>query len=134
MVAHHGDGLPDRVDALEILLDAACLLRKVRLARGQRGVEPVRHHERPIEQRASHLVQVADIDELDIAIDAERAQDRSLGIAGVETVDLVQRRFDGKCAVVVDRGGAAKIVVALQHQNLVAGAGKQRRRGQPAQP
>ena len=74
MVAHHGDSLPNRVDALEVLLNALGLLWKMRLARRNRGIEPARHHEGFIEQRASHLMQVTDIDERDIAIDAKRAQ------------------------------------------------------------
>src|ERR1700682_855946 len=108
MLAHHRDRLANRIDALEILLNAPGLLRKLRLAGTARGIEPVRHHERLFEQRASHLMQVADIDERNIAIDAQRAQDRRLGIAGVETVDLVQRRLDRKRAVMIDRRGPAK--------------------------
>jgi hypothetical protein len=124
MLAHHRDRLPHRVDALEILPDAAGLLRKLRPGRGERRVEPVRHHEWPVEQRASHLVQVADVDERDVAIDAERAQDRCLGIVAVQTVDLVQRRFDAERAVPIDRRRSAETGVALEHQDLVAGAGK----------
>src|ERR1700736_4440675 len=45
MVAHHSDGLPNGIDAPEILLHALGLLWKVRLARRECGIEPVRHHE-----------------------------------------------------------------------------------------
>ena len=40
------------------------------------------------------------------------------GIAGVEAIDLVQRRFDGKRAAMIDRGGSAKFRAAPEHQNL----------------
>jgi hypothetical protein len=75
-------------------------------------------------------MQIADIDEWNIAGEPQRAQDRYLGVAGVETVDLVQRCFDGKHAMMIDRGGATEICIALEHQDLVSGAGKQRRRRQ----
>ena len=65
---------------------------------------------------------------------AERPQDRPLGVAGVEPIDLVQRGFDRKPAMAIDGGGSAEIVIALEHQNPVAGAGEQRARGQAAQP
>ena len=79
-------------------------------------------------------MQVAVIDERNITREPKRAKDRCLGIAGVETIDLVQRRFDGQRAVMRDRGGAAKMFIALKHQNLVSGAADQRRRGQAAEP
>jgi hypothetical protein len=55
---------------------------------------------------------------------ASMAQDASRPCAG--------RRFDGKRAAMIDGSGAAKIRIAFEYQNLVAGAGKQRRRRQPA--
>jgi hypothetical protein len=106
---------------------------KTLLRGGKRRIEPVRQNKRLAEQWAPHLVQIADVNERDVAIETERSQDRRLRVLGIESVNLVERSLDGKCTMPIDGRGAAKIVVTLQDQYPVSGAGIERSGGQAAQ-
>jgi hypothetical protein len=50
----------------------------------------VRQNKRLAKKRASNFVQVPDVDERDVAIKAERSQDRRLWILGIEPIDLMR--------------------------------------------
>ena len=75
-------------------------------------------------------MQIADVDERDVAIEPERTHDRPLRVLRIEPVDLVERNFDCKRAVAIDSRGAAVTLVALKHEHPVPGAGIERRRDQ----
>jgi hypothetical protein len=59
-------------------------------------IKPARQNKRFAEESASHFVQIADVNERDVAIEAKRSQDRHLRVLAIESVDLVERRLDGK--------------------------------------
>jgi hypothetical protein len=67
-------------------------------------------------------VQVADVDERDVAIKAERLQDRRLWILRIEPIDFMQRSLDCKGAMPIDRRRSTKILVSFEHQNPVPGS------------
>src|SRR5262249_40725048 len=101
--------------------------------RPPRGPDPVRHGERLAEERASHLIERADVDKLEIAVKPERAQQRELWVVVVEAVDLVQRRLDGEAAAAIHGGGAAEIIVAFDEEHSPSGARVERPGRQAAQ-
>lgn len=82
---------------------------------------------------AAHFVKVADIDELQVAAETERSEQPDLRILLVQAVDLMQRRLDSKTIVAIDRRGAAKRVVAFEHEHAPARAGAKRGRREAAQ-
>ena len=90
MLAYRCHGMANCEDALEISVESFRLVRKALFRGSKRRIDPVRQNKRLAEKRASHFVQVADVDELDVAIETERSQDRCLRILGVESVDLVE--------------------------------------------
>ena len=132
MLAYHSHSVANRADALEISIQSCRLVGKALFRGRKRRVEPVRQNKRLAEKRASHFVQIADVDERDVAIEAERSQDRRLRILGIEPIDLVERRLDGKCAMQIDRCSSAEILVTLEHQNPVPGSCIECRGGQAA--
>src|SRR5580704_11799648 len=134
MLACHRDGLANRADAFEISIESLRLMGKASLRGGKRRIDSVGQNEGLAEQRASHFVQVADVDERDIAIEPERSEDWRLWILGVEPVDLVERGFDRKCSVLIDRRSPAEGLVAFENQDPVPGSGIERSGGQTAEP
>ena len=94
----------------------------------------MRQNKRLAKKRASNFVQVADVDERDVTIKAERLQDRRLWIIRIEPIDLMQRSLDCKGAMPIDRRRSAKILVSFEHQNPVPGSRIQCPGGQAAKP
>ena len=94
----------------------------------------MRQNKRLAKKRASNFVQVADVDERDVAIKAERLQDRRLWILGIEPIDLMQRGLDCKGAMPIDRRRSAKILVSFDHQNPMPGSRIQCPGGQAPKP
>src|SRR6202161_3335789 len=85
-------------------------------------------------KRAANCVQIADVDERDVAIKAERLQDRRLWILGIEPIDLMKRSLDCKGAMPIDRRRSAKILVSFDHQNPMPGSRIKCTGGQAAKP
>ena len=65
-------------------------------------------HEGLADGAAAHLVKIADVDELKVAVQAQRSDQPGLGIVLIKAIDLVQRRFDGKSIVTIYRCSAAE--------------------------
>jgi hypothetical protein len=57
-----------------------------------------------------------------------------LRIIGIESVDLMERSFDGKPAMSIDRCSSAETMVTFEHQDPVPGSGIERPGGQPTKP
>ena len=119
MLAYHSYSVANCANALEIPLKSRRLVRKAQTRGSKRSIDTVRHDKRLAEKRASHFVQVAHVDERDVAIETERSQDRRFRILGIESVDLVERSLDGKCTMLIDGRSAAEILVALEYKDLV---------------
>src|SRR6516162_4500940 len=65
-------------------------------------------------------MQVTDVDERNVMIEAKCPEDRFLGIFGIKPIDFVQRGLYGKGAMVIDRCASDKIGVAFKDQNTLA--------------
>jgi hypothetical protein len=54
-------------------------------------------------------MQITNVNERNVAIDAERVQDRRLGIFGVKPVNFVEGCLDGKGAMTIDGRSSTKV-------------------------
>jgi hypothetical protein len=90
MLAERCHRLPNRSDAREIALNPVGLMRKALLGCRKGGIVAMRQNEWLAEEWASHLVQMTDVDERYVMIEAKGPQNRSLGILGVKPIDFVQ--------------------------------------------
>ena len=106
--------MPDQADAcsqgyrtaqgrqpFKVFFEAGLVSRKTRDGGSECILVAVRQHEGLADRAAAHLVKMADVDELKVAVEAEGSDQPGLRIVLVKTVDLVQRRFDGKSIVTV---------------------------------
>jgi hypothetical protein len=93
----------------------------------------VRQDEGLADQGTSHLIEIADLDELELPVEAEGADQRQLWILLVEAVDLMQRGLDGETTMPIDGGGPAEAVVALENQHAQTRSGTKRAGRQAAQ-
>ena len=123
MLAEYRHGVANSADVLEIAVEPFRLVEEALFRGGKCRIESARQNKRLAKQRASHFVQVADIDERDVVVKTERSQNRHLRIVGIKPVDLVQRRLDRQRAMTIDRRSAAEIVVTLQNKELGARRG-----------
>src|SRR6516225_3615877 len=115
MLAHCCHGVPNCANALEITLNPSGLVGKALLCRRDSSVVSVGQDKWFAEQWAPYFMQVTDIDERNVTIEAERPQDRSFGILSIKPVDFVQRSLNGQRAVTIDRRGSAEMRIALKN-------------------
>jgi hypothetical protein len=120
-------------DAFEITLDPVGLLGKALLGRRKSGVISVRQNKWVPEQRTSHFMQVSDVDERNVTIEAQYTEDGQLRIFSIKPVDLMQRCLNGKRAMTIDCRGSAKLQVAFENKNAMSGPGIKRSRSQPSE-
>src|ERR1700723_3747472 len=134
VLAHRRNGVANRANPIEIAVQPFALPGKELFRRVKRSIKAVWQNKGLAKKRTSNFVQIADVDERDVAIKAEGLQDRRLWILGIEPIDLMKRSLDCKGAMPIDRRRSAKILVSLDHQNLMAGPRIQRPGGQAAKP
>src|SRR5215469_1774617 len=124
------DGLAGGEETAKVLRELRCPMREAYRRGAQRMLDSGGQGERLADLRTAHLVEVADIDKGEIALEPQRAKDRQLGVVIVEPVDLVQGRFDRQRSVAIDGGCTAADVATLEHKHSGSAARIKGGRGQ----
>jgi len=102
---------------LKIRAERRALMWEPRHGGEERRIETMGQHKRWFDERPTDFVDVADIGEFEITVEAKRLHGWKFRIVLIETIHLMQRGLDIQCTVLEHRCGAPERIVPLEHQH-----------------